>query len=188
MATYTHIDILRALPGENFQCIVYGSPRALQRPRFFQRRSPAVGRPVRNHRNTGVYNPSFALQAEMRDLIVSALPQTPGIFFPEAVPLKLVVKFYMPRPENHFPRKDAISRTLPNFVDRIIDNVLPRYRSTPHLRTPDIDNMVKFVLDYPLQGVVYANDSFVTEITAEKMFDDKNECTGRTYIEVTIAE
>jgi Holliday junction resolvase RusA-like endonuclease len=124
----------------------------------------------------------------MRSLIVGALPQNQGIFFPEAVPLKVVVKFYMPRPDNHFPRRDAFSLALPNLVDRMIDNVFSRYRSTPHLRTPDADNMVKFVLDHPLQGVIYANDSFVTEITAEKMFDDTNECTGRTYIAVTKAE
>ena len=66
------------------------------------------------------------------------------------VPLTVFVEFYFRRPNYHF-KKGALKKDAPKFV----------------LKTPDVDNCVKFVLD-ALQPRVIANDKTVTKIMAEK--------------------
>ena len=56
-----------------------------------------------------------------------------------------------------------------------------------HLRTPDLDNMMKFMLDSPMEGVIFKNDSYVTAIEATKTFDNIGECNGCIKIEVHAA-
>jgi Holliday junction resolvase RusA-like endonuclease len=52
------------------------------------------------------------------------------------------------------------------------------------IKKPDVDNCVKFIMDHPLEGLVYENDSAITSILAEKSWDDVGECLGRTVIEI----
>ena len=53
-----------------------------------------------------------------------------------------------------------------------------------HVVKPDIDNMVKFVLDRPLTGTIYSDDKLVTKLDATKKYDSVGDCRGRTVIEV----
>ena len=51
----------------------------------------------------------------------------------------------------------------------------------PH--TPDIDNLLKFVLDV-MNGLVYADNRQVVKAVAYKLLDDSGTCQGRTELEV----
>ena len=66
------------------------------------------------------------------------------------VPLMVYAEFYFRRPKCHF-KKGELKKDAPKFV----------------IKTPDVDNCVKFVLD-ALQPRVIANDKTVTKIVAEK--------------------
>ena len=66
------------------------------------------------------------------------------------VPLTVYAEFYFRRPKCHF-KKGELKKDAPKFV----------------IKTPDVDNCVKFVLD-ALQPRVIANDKTVTKIVAEK--------------------
>ena len=66
------------------------------------------------------------------------------------VPLVAFIEFYFRRPKSHF-KKGQLKEDAPKFV----------------IKTPDVDNCVKFVLD-ALQPRVIANDKTVTKIVAEK--------------------
>ena len=66
------------------------------------------------------------------------------------VPLTVYAEFYFRRPKCHF-KKGELKKDAPKFV----------------MKTPDVDNCVKFVLD-ALQPRVIANDKTVTKIVAEK--------------------
>ena len=50
------------------------------------------------------------------------------------------------------------------------------------MQKPDIDNCVKYVMDTPMEGVVYENDSFVVELDVKKSWDDEGECRGRSIL------
>ena len=66
------------------------------------------------------------------------------------VPLLVYMEFYFRRPKCHF-KKGELKKDAPEFV----------------MKTPDVDNCVKCVLD-ALQPRVVANDKTVTKIVAEK--------------------
>jgi Holliday junction resolvase RusA-like endonuclease len=97
-------------------------------------------------------------------------------FFPDAVPLKAVIKFFIPRPNSHFGKN--CRRSADNFTD------MATIARRDHISRPDLDNMVKFVLD-AMQGVVYNNDSHIVSLFASKSFDNRGGCNGRISIEVT---
>ena len=42
--------------------------------------------------------------------------------------------------------------------------------NTPHTKPPDLDNLIKFVLDVA-QGIILADDKLVTTINAKKLYD-----------------
>ena len=41
---------------------------------------------------------------------------------------------------------------------------------------PDLDNLLKFMMDKPMQGILYSKDSAIVRIVAEKKFDDVGTC------------
>jgi Holliday junction resolvase RusA-like endonuclease len=159
--------------------IISGRPRAQQRPRvaLFGRRRKAI-----------VYNPSQRLQNELRDILQSIIhPRIQGVsgvrkgkqsfcLFQEPSPLKAEIKFYIPRPKSHF-KKNSV---------RSINNLVPRATSKQHVSKPDVDNMVKLVLD-AMQGIVYSNDSHIDTVIATKAYDDVGPCTGRISIDVSLS-
>ena len=54
----------------------------------------------------------------------------------------------------------------------------------PHIYTPDLDNMAKFVLD-ALTGLAFADDKVVFKLITSKIYDSVGSCMGRTQITVT---
>ena len=68
----------------------------------------------------------------------------------QEVPLTVFIEFYFHRPKAHF-KKGQLREDAPKFV----------------MKTPDVDNCIKFVLDAMQPGVV-ANDKTVTKVVAEK--------------------
>ena len=185
-ARFHSIDILAADPNCLFKAIIHGNPSALQRPRISMprglmrfRSSSSRGQGIR------LFNPSLRDQLAMRHLIEDALETTTngtagedsGFFFEEGTALHVNLIFHMHRPASHF--HIGRGRGLESFKEN--------FRYCQHIRTPDVDNMVKFVLDKPLDGVIYKNDSHVTSIRARKCYDNVGECLGRTSIEVFAA-
>lgn len=171
---FTRIDVLADIENQELEMIVYGNPKAHQRPRFFRGR----GFFGRGH----VYNPDHRLQMQMRDLVQGAL--TPNLhpvhnptYFTVESALEVELDIFMKRPDAHFIRQNG-------ELLRTFENLRPQSRDLLHLRTPDIDNIIKFILDAPMQGVVYANDSKIIRLTATKSWDDHDNCNGRVHIRV----
>ena len=77
------------------------------------------------------------------------------------VPLIAYIEFYLKRPQTHY-KKGELKSDAPKFM----------------MKTPDVDNCVKFVLD-ALQPRVIADDKIVTKVIAEKKWCDgaSAECT-----------
>ena len=84
--------------------------------------------------------------------------QTPAL---RAVPLVAFIEFYFKRPQSHY-KKGQLKSDAPRFV----------------MKTPDVDNCIKFVLD-ALQPRVISDDKIVTKVIAEKKWCDgaSAECT-----------
>ena len=72
--------------------------------------------------------------------------------------IKLKATFYMPRPKSHY-------RTG-KFVSALKDTA-PMW----HTGTPDIDNLLKFIMD-ALNGITYKDDSQIALLYAEKIYDE----------------
>jgi hypothetical protein len=53
-----------------------------------------------------------------------------------------------------------------------------------HIQYPDLDNLVKFVLD-ALVGIAYSDDRQLFRISARKVYDREGECKGRIGIDIT---
>jgi Holliday junction resolvase RusA-like endonuclease len=84
------------------------------------------------------------------------------IDIPLLTPLHINIKFYMQRPKKHF-RTGKFKNLLKE-----------KWVKLPHTKKPDIDNMIKFVLD-ALQGQngYFIDDSQVIRIFAEKLYCNK---------------
>jgi Holliday junction resolvase len=170
--------------GQRMKLIISGRPRAQQRPRV------ALFRRKGRREKQLIYSPSQKLQNELRDILRSIIhPRVEGIggarkgnkkhslcLFEELSPLKAEIKFFIPRPKSHF-KKNCV---------RSISNLVPHATSKKHVSKPDVDNMVKLVLD-AMQGVVYRNDSHIDTVIATKAYDNVGPCTGRISIDVSIS-
>lgn len=115
-----------------------------------------------------MYDPSFK---DKKAFLECALVHAPAI--PLSTALAVRLRFLMPRPKAHF-------RTG-KFA-----HVMKPQAPTLHTRTPDTDNMAKFVLD-ALNRVFYVDDSQIIRIECEKAYgaeDDENVRIGRTDVEI----
>jgi len=159
--------------GEHFAVQLQGSVLGFQRP--FTR---IVGR------NRWVVNPRQTKQLAMRKVIEAALLERANaagedevrLVFPRRTALILRATFFYHRPQSHF-----ISGGLRNVRD-----LRPAHRSNEMVQTPDLDNLVKFIMDRPLEGVIYGNDMTIVEMRILKLWDDADECTGRTDIKIDL--
>ena len=86
-------------------------------------------------------------------------------------PVVVNIKFFMRRPNTHFKGKDRL-------------NTLRARLPLAHVAVPDLDNMVKFVLD-GINELVYQHDKQVAKLVACKLFDSEGDCNGRTVVKVT---
>lgn len=83
------------------------------------------------------------------------------------------MEFYLKRPDSDFVGRNRSNAQLTRSA---------LLNSWPTMR-PDIDNLVKFVLD-SLNGVVYHDDRQVVKVVAYKMRDNDGYCNGRTVVEI----
>lgn len=84
--------------------------------------------------------------------------------------ISLNVTFYMPRPKKHY-------RT--GKYARLLKKDSPFWHSTK----PDIDNLVKFVMD-ALQGILWSDDCKIVRLETSKIYSKK----PRTEIEYWIID
>ena len=105
-----------------------------------------------------VYAPHNATIKPAREVLANQM-QSPAL---RDVPLVAYIEFYFKRPQSHY-KKGQLKSDAPLFV----------------LKTPDVDNCTKFVLD-ALQPRVVVDDKIVTKIVAEKKWCDgaSAECTS----------
>jgi len=71
-------------------------------------------------------------------------------------PVRIEIQFYLPRPKSHYgtgKNKGALKESAPWY----------------HIATPDIDKLVRCVLD-ALTGVAWKDDSQVVSVTATKSY------------------
>ena len=117
----------------------------------------------------GFYNPGSKDAAALKTRIKGGISNPP--IFGSNEPVTVNIKFYMRRPNTHFKCNDRLK---------------PLKTSLPHthVAAPDIDNLMKSVLD-GMNELVYQNDKQVVQLTVLKLFDSEGGCDGRTEVEVT---
>jgi crossover junction endodeoxyribonuclease RusA len=128
---------------------------------------PGTPQPLKRHRMTRrgrVYDPSAEDKREWMKVAQSFCPTVPL-----SGALKVNLEFIMPRPKSHFGTGKNDGKLKPSA---------PVY----HLHTPDLDNLVKFVLD-AMNGKFYADDAQIVSIECNKIFsNDKDESGTIVYI------
>lgn len=129
-----------------------GVPVSKKRPRF-----------VRRGKFVGTYNCQDTEEGKFKwELLKEILPYRigEGPLAAQGVPVVLIADFYMPIP------------SMSNKKRAVLD--------LRHIKKPDADNLLKFLKDCG-NGVLWADDSQVCEVTARKIYSDK----PRTEITVT---
>ena len=71
---------------------------------------------------------------------------------PILTPLSISITFFMPIPKSTPKKKRS------------------KLVSSPHSKRPDIDNLIKFVLD-AANSIIFYDDSLVYSVTAQKIYD-----------------
>lgn len=105
-------------------------------------------------------------------MLKQRLPPNYKIFKCET-PITLTVWFFLPRPNTDFVggRRQA-------------GNLKPSARTCRAVSVyPDIDNLLKFLLD-SLNGIVYEDDKQVAKLISYKVRDNLGLCNGFTQFEV----
>jgi len=132
------------------EIIILGDPKAQKRHRTF-RRGKFAGR----------YDPSEKEKADFLMAIQSNAPEKPL-----EGPLFLMLTFYMKRPSGHY----GTGRNAGNL--KISAPLM-------HTKKPDVDNLIKFVLD-AMSGIFWRDDSIISSLNAQKKYDDR----PRTIIQI----
>lgn len=148
----------------SFTLVVPGNPRPY--PRVTIR-----GRAVWNrNRPAQVFISTLARDAMRARVPLGGIVRG-GVMFPRGVPLSVSITFNMRRPALHFVNRDR-SRGLRSDVP------------TSFVTIPDLDNLIKLVLD-GLNGIVFDDDMQVVTVHAHKSYDNDYLCEGSTFIVVT---
>lgn len=108
------------------------------------------------------YDPSKKDKVAFLKTIFDQIPKVPL-----STALGLTIAFNFARPKSHFNRKGVLLPTSPKL----------------HIKKPDIDNLIKFVLD-ALNGQLYVDDSQVVSITATKQYAPES-CIEIKVVEIT---
>lgn len=72
---------------------------------------------------------------------------------PWAGPVGVTLDFFFQRPKKHYDKAGSLLDTAPDF----------------NTNTPDVDNLVKFVMD-TLNGIFWKDDCFIVHIRATKLY------------------
>ena len=135
-----------------------GPPRALPRMR---RRGRFGG---------GFFNPAKKEMLKFKAKAKSAIGKQQLPLVPKGHTVSMVVTFFMKRRKADFTSGCRSSGLKQNVS------------CTPPM-IPDIDNLIKLVLD-ALNGVVYYDDGQVSSILSTKTRDNEGGCLGRTQVQV----
>lgn len=126
----------------NLRIEIPGTPIAKKRPRFFVR-----------GKHVGAYN---AQGTEEGKFVLCAMSQLVGHDpIPAGFPVRIECWFDMPCPAS-----------MPKRLLRVVDGGVAR---VPHVKKPDLDNLVKFVKDC-FNEVVWTDDSQVVRLDAYKNY------------------
>ena len=123
-----------------------GFPKAQPRVKAYSRGGKA-----------GVYTPESKALREWRNAVEKVMSRHKDKKLDGAFSVHL--EFYMPRPKSHF-RTGKFSHLIKD--DAPID----------HLTKPDLDNMIKLVLDVMTKSGYWKDDSQVIELSSSKNFSD----------------
>ena len=115
--------------------------------------SPKALKRHRTSRNGHTYDPS---KKDKADFLVKSLKSAPKL--PLNGPIFMSIEFYMARPKSHY-------RTG-KYKHLLKDNAPKHYT-----KTPDIDNLEKFVAD-ALNKVFYIDDAMITHVYKSKVYSD----------------
>ena len=74
---------------------------------------------------------------------------------PLEIPLSVEMLFYFPRPKSH-SNKNGLKPTAPDV----------------HTSRPDVDNLIKFVMD-GLNGIFWKDDALICKVSASKYYSDQ---------------
>ena len=124
--------------------IIPGNPISKKRPRFARR-----GKFVQTYNDQKKEESTFLSHA-MQEWDNEPISN-------KAISIEL--RFYMKRPKSHYRTGKNAGKLKPDA---------PVF----HAKKPDLDNMIKFVLD-ALNGSVWLDDSLVCSISALKVYDEK---------------
>ena len=127
-----------------------------------------VPKPLKRHRMTRrgrVYDPS---SEDKKEWMNTALPFCPSKPIEGAI--KIELEFIMPRPKSHFGT---------GLNSGIIKPNAPIH----HLHTPDLDNLVKFVLD-AMNGKFYVDDAQIISVECKKCLASVKDDSG-TVVSIT---
>jgi len=122
-----------------------------------------------------MHNTNAACQQSLQSAIMRAIGKlevVPVPVFPPVMPLFLRITFFLGRPQHHFGQNQR----------RVITNIGDQYRRIIPTKTPDIDNLIKFIMDTPFKGVLISDDKVVSAVFAKKRWDSKGGCHGRTVL------
>lgn len=155
-----------------FSFVILDKPNTWKRPKFITR--ILGGRLKRN-----VVNANKAATQRFRDLLIFDIGDQYHITDDEFpilghAPVSMEVHFGMPVPNYMFQGGDRFKPLREGLHDLY---------HTPYVKTPDLDNMIKFVKD-ALQGIFYKDDKQVVRIVCTKSYDWHPPHEGRTVIKI----
>lgn len=97
------------------------------------------------------YDPSAGDKQTFAQIVQANAPEEPL-----SIPLRVEMIFYFSRPKSHFGTGKNAGNVKPGM-------------SLYHTARPDIDNLIKFVLD-SLNGIFWKDDCYVSQINAAKVY------------------
>ena len=124
---------------------------------------PQTYKPPRFQRGGNVYAGHNKAMKSAKEVLADQMDVPPL----RDVPLVAYIELYFKRPKCHY-KKGQLREDAPKFV----------------MKTPDVDNCTKFVLD-ALQPRVVADDKFISKIVVEKIWC-QSDTAQRTIIELRV--
>jgi Holliday junction resolvase RusA-like endonuclease len=151
--------------------VVMGKPKAWPRPTFMSwMKRGKMFRRVVNHASPKIKAFRRDVKAKLMDEYGYMEEDFP-LFPNNGVVLKIA--FYRRIPNTAFQRRNRLR-------DFLTGTFTPD-SSWPDTMKPDLDNLVKFVMD-SLQGIVYHDDDQVVKITTFKLMDTDSPYEGKTQL------
>lgn len=151
-ATLEDIEFSSNEKKKTVKCKITGTPKPMERTRFTMKGSKG-GKP-RPYPANKVVTDSFA--SAVKDAIDKAATSFSFDLTDNDKPVEIFAKFFFPRPIGHHTMDGKVIPNAEHFVTK----------------KPDIDNLVKLVLD-GLQQLFYKDDCCVAHIDAQKLWMGK---------------